>query len=1144
MSILQKGKYGSALNLSHDMDYWVAAGFNREYMCFPLTVECWVKLRSSHSINVILTDGYYVSGYGLVSNQWCIYSVSGTGEFAVMLPNMEPSETKPSSDAASSSNGGSANGNVQKANFMEGLTKTAEFLPEYEINSGHSITDNQWHYIAMVVTYDEVKLCLDGDIVAEVKIKPRVPVLSSNFPGLENVGRTDEGPLFFGCFPPSALTCDGLISEVRLSRQVRVVESIPSQPMVADLTTIGLWQFESLDDQGHFVDLSRTNNQARVEQQEKTLDENDRKAFGISTDPFDRDMSFSDCDVITDENAITGRVQGSEEVALNGKWECVGVAPHGVSPNAMVLDDARWGDSFPAEVPCTIHTALLDNGLIDDPMILYNDIHVTWVADREWWLRRTFTIPENWKGTNISLCFDGVDYRATFWLNGHRLGQHDGMFGGPDFDVSSVLKYGDQENTLIVCIDPANPTWEGTLKNNNAYGWHYVKLVTQGIWRPVHLRMRRGTKMDHPFLRTREIREDGVGVDLSLDCWHWGDEESSLDLEVRLTPKNFDGASYMFTREIKVETGYNELGFSTDLKGCELWWPVDMGEPNLYWFECTLSSGGQVIDRFRSHWGARTVEMVPNSDGPKPQQYNWQFVINGQPIWIKGTNWCFTDSLLRYDRQRNERTIQLARNAHIQLFRVWGGGPIENDEFYDLCDELGVLVQQEFSILGFHHLENIPSNLATDTTWYMVKRLRNRPSLAVWASANEISGQGRIVEVLGRRCLELDGTRPYHRSCPYAGDGHWHSVYWGKRPLLDYRKAADGRLRTWAPYYVPESGPTAVTEFGLSSPANYETWKRIIPSDEWNDWPPKPESNFVHHTPTYHYNNVDLMTQYASDFLDPHNLRELIKGMQVAQGLGMKMLIESMRARKPQSTATYFYKLTENYPACSWATVDYYGVPKRSHYDIQEAYQPVHVMALFEDWTTNEGKLPLTIVGVNDTSMPVSGQLEITLLDGEFNVIEAEKMEVTIPVDRALNIVEKIVTPESDIQRPLFLLLDLEGDGGRIDRNWYYFDFVEDQGSLFELPRAEITGELREENGDYVVVIRNIGQLPAISVEVHPGEASNTYYAETNAVWMQPGEEIEILLRETKAVDGQTREMTNLYLAGWNCDPVDLLEED
>ena len=106
MSILQKGKYGSALNLSHDMDYWVAAGFNREYMCFPLTVECWVKLRSSHSINVILTDGYYVSGYGLVSNQWCIYSVSGTGEFAVMLPNMEPSETKPSSDAASSSNGG------------------------------------------------------------------------------------------------------------------------------------------------------------------------------------------------------------------------------------------------------------------------------------------------------------------------------------------------------------------------------------------------------------------------------------------------------------------------------------------------------------------------------------------------------------------------------------------------------------------------------------------------------------------------------------------------------------------------------------------------------------------------------------------------------------------------------------------------------------------------------------------------------------------------------------------------------------------------------------------------------------------------------------------------------------------------------
>ena len=261
----------------------------------------------------------------------------------------------------------------------------------------------------------------------------------------------------------------------------------------------------------------------------------------------------------------------------------------------------------------------------------------------------------------------------------------------------------------------------------------------------------------------------------------------------------------------------------------------------------------------------------------------------------------------------------------------------------------------------------------------------------------------------------------------------------------------------------------------------------------------------------------------------------------MAQGLGMKMLIESMRARKPQSTATYFYKLTENYPACSWATVDYYGVPKRSHYDIQEAYQPVHVMALFEDWTTNEGKLPLTIVGVNDTSMPVSGQLEITLLDGEFNVIETEKLNVDIPVDRALNIVEKIVTPESDTQRPLFLLLDLVGDNGRIDRNWYYFDFVENQGSLFERPKAEISGEIRENNGDYVVSIRNIGRVPAVSVEVHPGEASNTYYAETNALWMQPGDEVEICLRATKAVDGQTREMTNLFLDSWNCEAVDLL---
>jgi beta-mannosidase len=637
--------------------------------------------------------------------------------------------------------------------------------------------------------------------------------------------------------------------------------------------------------------------------------------------------------------------------------------------------------------------------------------------------------------------------------------------------------------------------------------------------------------------------DTGVEVDLSVDCWHWGDQASELVLEARLSPKNFEGPSYSFKQSITIEPGANDFGFSGHLARAKLWWPVDMGEPNLYWFECTLKKGDQVLDRYRSHWGARKVEMQPNADGPSPYYYNWQFVINGRPIWVKGANWCLTDAMLRMDRQRNKRIVELARHAHIQLFRVWGGGPIENDELYDLCDEIGVMVQQEFSMVGYHRLQNIPSIHSTDLTRHMVKRLRNRPSLVIWAGANEISGLGRIVEVLGRRCLELDGTRPFRRTCPYGGDGHWHG-YWTENPLLDYRKLADGRIPIWAPHrYAPTGGPIAVTEFGFSSPANHETWKRIIPSDEWYDWPPKPEAVFIHHTPTFDYVHKERMELYASEFLTPKNLPDLIKGMQVAQGLGLRILIESMRARKPQTTATYFYKLTENYPACSWATIDYYGVPKRSHYDIREAHEPIHVMALFEDWSTQSGSLPLKIVAVNDTAETVTARVDINLIDGQLNMIETETMEVSIPVDRTLKIAEKVFNTTSEIQRPLFLLLDLKDGQKMIDRNWYYFDFVEHQGSLFNRPKASLRGELRQENGRYLVAIQNTGQVPAISVELHPGEASNTYYAEQSGLWLKPGEQIIVPLKKTEAVDGETRELKNLMLSAWNFDAIDLLKD-
>jgi beta-mannosidase len=1097
MNQLFRSLNGAPLKLNQNPEWFLQADFNREYSSFPLTVECWVRLFTKDRKNMILANGYKTAvGYAILANHWAIFTEKETGNLTIHLQNMEPSD----------------------------------------INTERPIVDGKWHFIRLVYEIDCVHLYLSGEKLFTQTLKPRIP----SHPLSE---WSNEGPLYFGSYPPDGLGCDGEIREVRISHQALRSEEVPQAPLTAEPSTVGLWQLTD-DPQDHlFPDLSKTGSPARRVAYLPTLDENDRRAFGVRYSPFDREMQPVAFTQTGAQAPAAGKAgMGIEEILLHGRWDCLQSAPHGLSEQLAMQDETVWQDAFPATIPCSIQTALLENGFIEDPMTGMNNMNISWVSEREWWLRKKFTLPDGWDGKRVELRFEGVDYRATFWLNGYRLGQHEGMFGGPDFDVTPLLFTGGRENVLIVCLDPAPINYEDTFKNNVAYGWHYVKLITLGIWRPVRLIQRGETALQFPFLHTTSLNDGAAQVELSIDCWHWGRAPQDVDLSVTLTPKNFSGDGYHFKKKIHVSPGKNTFGFQGALHGAQVWWPVDLGDPNLYWFECTLEKDGQVIDRYRAHWGARLIEFMPTADGPNPHRYNFQMVVNHHPVWVKGTNWCYVESLLRLDAKRNLRFIEIAKNTHIQLLRVWGGGPVENDEFYDACDEMGMMVQQEFSMLGFHRLQNVPSYQATDMTHYMVHRLRNRPSLVIWAGANEISGQGRIVEVLGRRCLELDGTRPFRRSCPYGGDTHWYGVYWGGQPLLDYRKVADGRIDSWSPEMGSNQGkgPTAFTEFGLSSPPNFESWKRLIPEEEWETWPPDRNSVFMHHTPTWEYVHVTLMNQYAGEFLNPSNLKSLIYGMQLSQGLGLKLLIESMRARKPHTTATYFYKLTENYPACSWATIDYFGVPKRSQYDIQQAYQPIHAMAIFDAWNSENGALPVTIYAVNDSRQPVTADLRIQLFDGQFNALNDETTALTLPLDSAVQVREANFAIPDAAERPLFLLLTLQNEDGLIDRSWYYFDFVQQQGSLFTRPKTTLTAELAQENSVRAVTITNTGEVPALSVELHFGDASNTYYAASSGLWLEPGERVTIPIYETEAVDGETRPLAQITCSAWNAQPVNV----
>ncbi len=1076
------------LNFSGNLDYWVQADECRQYQTFPLTVEVDLRLDSIESENMILADGYpLVTAYKLVGNHWRLFTQAETGYLSVFLSNMSPTE----------------------------------------IHSQQNICDSAWHRIAMTLNWNRVSLYIDGAKVCEEEITPIVKTYDLGV-------YTGEGPLFFGGFPPFALTCQGALDTVRISCLERSnFES--NAPLIADHATVGLWRL--VEGGEIFEDHSLTHNPASKISYLPSLDDNDRRAFGVSTDPFDRSLQTITFDANSASAGEPPKTLGVAVFDLDGVWSLARGPNHGLSEVDMLEGSQKWQGSIAAQVPGTVQTAMFEAGLIEDPLINRQNLNMDWLVNREWWYRRAFQLSEDWSEGEVELVFDGVDYEADFWLNGVHLGQHKGMFGGPEFDVTRWLRTEGSDNELVVRIYPAPVHIEDNFKNNVAYGWHYVRLVTLGIWRSVRLVQRKQVKMDTPFMKVGSLSGADADVALSVDCY--SGDSISAELEITLKPVNFKGKGFAASLGLDLKAGWNRLGFKGLLEDVHLWWPNGLGDPDFYELNVRLSSQGNLLDSYCGHWGAKMVETHPIPQGPRPYLYNSQLSVNGCKIWQKGANWCYVDPLLRLNKQRMERFVRMARDAHVQILRVWGGGPVENDVFYDLCDRYGILVQQEFSILGFHKLQDIPGSLAVDITEHMVKRLRNRPSLGIWNCANEISGQGRIVETLGRRCLELDGSRPFRRSCPYGGDVHWYGVYWEGRPILDYRKAADGRLETWSPDRAPQliGAPSAFTEFGLSSPPNLETWERIIPQEELADWPPKADAVFLHHTPTYSDVHVDLMTKYASRFMDPRDLKTLIQGMQLSQGMGLKLLVESMRARKPDTVGTMIYKWTDNYPACAWSVIDYYGVPKRAYNDVRDAYAPVHVMALFDAWNSGEdGRLNLSYYGVNDSREPLKGKCQAVWLDGSLKKIREAHFDVTLVNDRAFKFAD-VAIDLSGRPDPVFLVMSLFDDSGiLLDRNAYPFNFVERQGCLFRCPPAVLSVQRKEE----VLSIQNTGDCMALSVSVDPGRASNTFYLSKNHLWLFPGETIETRLIYTKAVDGQDRALKHLVVRGWNVEPVEI----
>jgi len=1011
---------------------------NDAYARPPITVECWAKLAGKGEFNILVADEPKES-----SDHWEIYTYAGSGFFSAYLPGYAPAE------------------NV----------------------SGIDITDGRWHHVAMVFDGARVRLHVDGKEVLSNEVK-RAGAMERR-----------RGALTFGTVVAGhgRIGCDGWIDEVRISSVARKIAGVPEAPPEADGDTIGLWRFDAVDGKGEIEDLSRLRNPARVDPRGRmSLDAIDRESFRAGPAPLD-----TPAEEIALEEGTWEIGPGRPSLSLDGDWE---MAPGGDEAARLSGD---WPDAIPARVPGSVHEALRAAGRIPDPKFGRNDAVAHDRSFETWWLRRRFEGPRGWERER--LVFGGVAIRGTFWLNGALLGTHEGMFGGPEFDVAGKLR---GSNQLVVRIDPApgdrkawnNPDWRKTVVFNNVWGWHYSSIPALGIWRPVRIEGAPAVRLAAPFASARDAARGIVDLAVGLEGAAGATPGRLLGT---IAPENFEGKRYRFSREVAAAEIGKTLHLRVAVPGPRPWWPNGLGRPDLYRLRLAFVPGGSgAADAGELTFGIRTIEMAPLPGGPRPRLFDWTFVVNGRPIFVKGTGWCTMDSSMDFSRERYDRFLSLARLQNVQMLRGWGSGMPETDEFYDLCDRKGLLVLQEWPTAWDSHLVQ-PHEVLEETVRRNTVRLRSHPSLAMYGGGNESGNPfGKAIDMMGRLSIELDGTRPFHRGEPWGGSAHNYNCYWGWQPL-------DHNLVMTSSFFG---------EFGLACMPVLESVLRYLPEEEKGIWPPPPGGSLAHHTPIFDTaEDVKRLLHYARLFTLADSLESFVIGSQLSQAVGVRHTLERARARWPHCTGALYYKLNDNYPAASWSSVDWYGAPKIGHSFFQDAFEPLHACVLF-DATSLGGKsvsLPVFLLDDADALAGSRWEVRVRAFDANLSRIAARAFPGSGPIDRVRKVGEFALTPAQTATTPLLVVAEVEREGKLADRTFYFVNYEAIAGSLFRLPRTRL--ELRVEAGKAVVT--NRGEVPAAAVEIRRPGRADTFTAEDNHFWLEPGETREVGVSETGGLE-------------------------
>jgi len=1030
-----EGRFGQALNAQFGV---LSVPGRPEYSEPPFTVDCWIKLRSSRQPNILVS-----SERREAPRHWEIFTSSGTGYFSAYLPGYTPALTIAKRD----------------------------------------IVDNQWHYVSMAFDGRSVRLLIDGAETATQSVR-RTDRRGEDGGGFW-IGRAVTLARETGVYsdPPG---CAGLIDEVRISKGLRAASPIPESASKADATTLGLWNMDSGTAES-VPDLSSAASTAHIVRR-LALDDYERQSYEAGASPM------AGAPVTVELHPGRAPHPPDRVLSLDGEWQ---MAEAGQESDRLT---GNWLEAIPAEVPGSVHGALTAAGKIPDPKFGRNDKIAHDKSFEVWWFKRTFARPHGTAGER--LVFDGCAIRCTVWLNGTLLGTHEGMFGGPEFQVASLLH---ENNTLIVKIDAApgkkelwsNSDWRQTVVFNNVWGWHYSSIPALGIWRSVRIEDTPPVRLIHPFVAAADAQRGlmDLSVDLQGTAAGW-----SGKLAGTIEPDNFQGAPVNFTYPVSSSTAARRIRLRFTIASPALWWPNDIGDHNLYRMKLSFTGTNRVRpDAQQLTFGIRTVAMFPQADGPRPDHYNWTFVINGRPMFVKGSNWCTMDSSMNFSRARYDRFLSMAALQHVQFLRAWGSGMPETNDFYDLCDRKGIMVMQEWPTAWDSHNDQ-PYDILEETVRLNTLRIRNHPALVIYAGGNESPRPfGPAIDMMGRYSIELDGTRTFHRGEPWGGSSHEYDTWWGYAHL-------DFNLNTTGVFFG---------EFGLASVPVLESVRRYLPGQEWDVWPAPADGTFAHHTPIFNTaNDMARLARQAGYFTRGETMARFITATQLAQATALRHTLERARTNWPHSAGALYYKINDNYPAASWSTIDWYGAPKIAHYIVRNAFSPLLACALFQSINLNgkPASIPVFLLDDADALKDSTWDVTVRVFDSQLRNVKSESYHGSGSVDRVRQVGTLQLSAGETDTSPLLTVVDVRRNGALAQRGFYWSNFEHVKDSLFNLPGTKLSMQVESNT----VILTNAGSVPAVAAHVlRPGHL-DSFTADDNYFWLDPGESKRVVVNDSR----------------------------